>query len=881
MIITRKNLFGKLDTTLFKSLEGATTLCKLRGNYYVELVHWLNHLIQQSNTDFSAILRHFGIDTSALHQDIVKALASLPTGAIAINDLSDKIELAIENGWMIASIEHHHHCIRSSHLLIALLSQVELSQILFQISPLFKKIELSQLLGDLTLVIRESIEQEQQASEVINGGVLPGQNSAAIHSDTTAGLAQYSTDLTALAKQGKLDPVLGREKEIAILLDILQRRRQNNPLLTGEAGVGKTAVVEGLALAIAAGEVPPPLKPVKLLALDIVALSAGASMKGEFEARLKMVLDEAAQSEQPVILFIDEVHTLIGAGGNAGTGDAANLMKPMLARGQLRTIGATTWSEYKKHIEKDPALTRRFQVLQIEEPDEKQAIAMLRGLVPVLEKHHGVWITEQALQAAVRLSQRYIPARQLPDKAISVLDTACARVSVAQHAPPIELQLFSYQVRCAESELEQAQRSVLLGHTNKVRLPLIKTEIDRHQQQQLQLEQHWKEQSQRVDQLLDLRKQILQSAADDESRELLQVELQNIEQQLSDLRQEHFLVPSEVSVTGIASIVSAWTGIPVGQMLQDDVSAVMALPKTLSQRVVGQQAAVQLISRHLQMARAGLADNGKPYAVFMLAGPSGVGKTETALGIAQQLYGGEQNLITINMSEYQEAHTTSALKGSPPGYVGYGEGGVLTEAVRRKPYSVILLDEIEKAHGDVHELFYQVFDKGVMEDGEGRRIDFRNTVIIMTSNAGSELISAVCNDPDTQPDYLGLIAMVQTELLKHFPAAFLGRLSVIPYLPLDGSVIRNIINIQLHRVIDRVALQHGLTISFTDEVVDYIVQSCPIAETGARSLIGFIEQQILPEVAIYILDSKVKNIAINDGLVVSYKKENGLNITCA
>ncbi len=880
MVITRKNLFGKLDELLFKSLEGATTLCKLRGNYYVELVHWLSHLIQESNTDISAILRHFEIDILEVQQDFSKSLSALPIGANAINDLSAKIESAIETAWMIASIENHHHCIRSGDLIMALISNAELSQELYKLSPRLKKIELSRLVTDLSLITRESIEQEQHASELIHGGALPGQSSAAIAANTTTGLAQYSTDITALAKQGKLDPVLGREKEIAIMLDILQRRRQNNPLLAGEAGVGKTAVVEGLALAIAAGNVPPPLKDVRLLALDIVALSAGASMKGEFEARLKMVLEEAVQSDQPVILFIDEVHTLMGAGGNAGTGDAANLMKPMLARGQLRTIGATTWSEYKKYIEKDPALTRRFQVLQVEEPDEQQAIAMLRGLIPVLEKHHDVWITEQALRAAVTLSHRYIPSRQLPDKAISVLDTACARVSVAQHAPPVELQLFSYQVNCAKSELEQAEKSMLLGYSDETRLTQIKRQIAEYQGNHLQLETHWQQQSQSVTQLLNIRKAILQAAAEDHVDRSLETELKQIEQKLTELREGHCLVPSEVSVTGIASIVSDWTGIPVGQMLQDDASAVMALPHTLSQRVVGQHSAVKLICRHLQMARAGLADSGKPYGVFMLAGPSGVGKTETALGIAEQLYGGEHNLITINMSEYQEAHTTSALKGSPPGYVGYGEGGVLTEAVRRKPYSVILLDEIEKAHSDVHELFYQVFDKGVMEDGEGRRIDFSNTVIIMTSNAGSELISTLCADEETQPDYSALTETVQVELLKHFPAAFLGRISIIPYLPLSEPVIRNIIDIQLKRVSDRVIKQHELEMVFTDDVVNYIIQSCQITETGARSIIRFIEKNLLPEVAIYILNNKANNIDMHGKIIVSHKIEEGLSIIC-
>ncbi|STQ45267.1 protein disaggregation chaperone [Ewingella americana] len=563
------------------------------------------------------------------------------------------------------------------------------------------------------------------------------------------------------------------------MIDILLRRRQNNPLLTGEAGVGKTAVVEGLALAIVAGDMPPALSDVSLLTLDIVALSAGASMKGEFEARLKNVLDEAIASPTPVILFIDEVHTLVGAGGSAGTGDAANLLKPALARGQLRTIGATTWSEFKRHIEKDPALTRRFQVLQVDEPDENTAICMLRGLTPALEKHHGVWIMDEALQAAVRLSHRYIPARQLPDKAISLLDTACARVAVQQFSPPSELQALTFQTETAQTELLSLEKAQQFGKGQSERVEALQATLAQHAEAARLLDQRWQAERELVAAINATRAALnalfTQESPEQQACQTLQQQLAQQEEQLAQVRSVLPLVQTEVNATVIADIVAHWTGIPVGQMLKDDIRAVMELPKRLNERVIGQSHALEQLSESIMTARAGLADPRKPLGVFMLVGPSGVGKTETALAIAESMYGGEQNMITINMSEYQESHTVSSLKGSPPGYVGYGEGGVLTEAVRRKPYSVVLLDEIEKAHADVHELFFQVFDKGQMEDGEGRFINFKNTILLLTSNVGSDLLSNLLADPDTAPDQEGILSALQPELLKVFPAAFLGR----------------------------------------------------------------------------------------------------------
>ncbi|WP_342754618.1 type VI secretion system ATPase TssH [Pantoea sp. MBD-2R] len=859
MAITRSNLFGKLDETLFKSIESATTLCKLRGNPYVELVHWLNQLWGQGENDFRLIARHFEVDAEVMESGFTQSLARLPAGASTLSDFSYHIELAIERAWIYASLECYDSRIRSGHLLIAMLTTMELRRALFAISPAFERISLEHLTHDFGYITQNSPEVSESAQD----GAVPGEASNALSVEKReGGLNQYATDLTALAREGKIDPVTGRDREISTMTDILLRRRQNNPLLTGEAGVGKTAVVEGLALEIVAGNVPPALAKVRLLALDVVALSAGASMKGEFEARLKSVLEEAIASPQPVILFIDEVHTLVGAGGTAGTGDAANLLKPALARGQLRTIGATTWREFKRHIEKDPALTRRFQVLQVTEPDEETAACMLRSLLPVLEKHHQVWITDEALQAAVRLSHRYIPARQLPDKAISLLDTACARVAVAQHTPPAELQILKFQMETAQTELALTEKALHLGKGKKGDADSLIERIAQQTAKFQQLDGRWQSEKTQVAAIMAVREELQSLAQQGSPEEKSVLQLQNklagLEADLQTLRGEQPLVHAEVNAEVIGSIVADWTGIPVGQMLKDDIRAVLELPQRLAERVIGQDHALRQVSESIQTARAGLADPCKPIGVFMLAGPSGVGKTETALAIAEQLYGGEHNLITLNMSEYQEAHTVSSLKGSPPGYVGYGEGGVLTEAVRRKPYSVVLLDEIEKAHPDVHELFFQVFDKGRMEDGEGRQIDFKNTILLLTSNAGSELIATLCADADTAPEADGLKKMLQSELLKTFPAAFLGRTAVVPYLPLQQASLQYIVRLHLNKIGERLQQQHAASLYYSDALVKHIVDQCPVAETGARMLIRFIEQNIAPEMGRRILAGELE-----------------------
>ena len=684
-------------------------------------------------------------------------------------------------------------------------------------------------------------------------GISQSQVFAGESTGSKSALAKYCQDMTALAREGNIDPVTGREHEIRTMTDILLRRRQNNPLLTGEAGVGKTAVVEGFALAIAGGEVPPSLRNVRLLSLDVGALLAGASMKGEFESRLKALLEEAARSPQPVILFVDEVHTLVGAGGTSGTGDAANLLKPALARGTLRTIGATTWSEYKRHIEKDPALTRRFQVLQVAEPEEVAAVEMVRGLVTTLEKHHDVLILDEAVRAAVQLSHRYIPARQLPDKAISLLDTAAARVALSLHTSPARVQYLRQQLNAAELEQELLLKQEKMGIRSE-RGDALAARIISLNADLSDTEARWQQELELVHRLQE------QRAAEPGERD--EITLQQAETALRGWQGENPVVYPEVSATVVAEIVSDWTGIPTGRMVKDEASQILELPTRLAQRVTGQMDALAQIGERIQTARAGLGDPRKPVGVFLLAGPSGVGKTETALALAESIYGGEQNLITINMSEFQESHTVSTLKGAPPGYVGYGEGGVLTEAVRRHPWSVVLLDEIEKAHHDVHELFYQVFDKGAMEDGEGVHIDFKNTTLLLTTNAGAELISQLCEDPALMPDLAGLKEALMPELRKHFPAAFLGRVTVIPYLPLDETARGVIARLHLGRLMDRMAEQHGVSLVYGDELITHIVSRCPMHETGARLLIGYIEQHILPQLSRYWLQAMTEKTVI-------------------
>ncbi|MDR2786812.1 MAG: type VI secretion system ATPase TssH [Candidatus Accumulibacter sp.] len=865
MTVSRHVLFGKLDNTLFRAIESATAFCKLRGNPYVELAHWINQIHPLPDSDWQRIIRHFEIDAAALDRDIAGALAALPAGAGSISDFSHHIENAIERAWLIATLSAGDFRVRGAWLVAALVETPELRRVLLGISPSLAKIPSQGIVDLLSPIIQGSPESRENARSAGDlPASVPGEASQAMPASASekSPLALYCSDLTERARNGEIDPVIGREHEIRTLIDILLRRRQNNPLLTGEAGVGKTAIVEGLALAIAHGRVPPSLQNARLLGLDVGALLAGASMKGEFESRLKGTLEDAARSPHPVILFVDEIHTLVGAGGQAGTGDAANLLKPALARGTLRTVGATTWGEYKRHIEKDPALTRRFQVLQILEPEEDAAIDMVRGLTGTFAAHHGVWIMDDAVRAAVTLSHRFIPSRQLPDKAISLLDTACARVALSLHTPPARIEHLRERLAALRVEYDLLEREAKIGKTETARLEPLAVRIREMEASLEEQESLWEKERERVERVIERRNALIRETeapeAGPDTGEKTDVparreELRILEAELEALQKGSPLILPQVDETVVAAIVSDWTGIPVGRMMRDEVSAVLGLPGLLGRRIIGQDHALRRIAERIQVSRARLADPGKPIGVFLLVGPSGVGKTETALTLAEALYGGEQNLIAVNMSEFQEAHTVSTLKGAPPGYVGYGEGGVLTEAVRRRPYSVILLDEIEKAHRDVHEVFYQVFDKGWMEDGEGRYIDFRNTVILLTSNVGSELISGFCDDPELVPDQEALTQALQPELRKVFPATFMGRLTLVPYFPLTAGVLNQIVRLHLDKLVERMRAQHDIMLEADDAVVGHVVARCGTHETGARLLVRFIEQQILPQLSSYWL----------------------------
>ncbi|MEM9370952.1 MAG: type VI secretion system ATPase TssH, partial [Pseudomonadota bacterium] len=753
--ISRVALFGKLNKLGYQAIEGATVFCKMRGNPYVELVHWFHQILQGQDSDIHRIIQHFDMDPGKVASDVTRALDELPRGASSISDLSAHLENSVERAWTYASLMYNSNQVRTGHLILGMLKTKELRSPLMGVSGEFEKVKVEELSDEFDSVVDGSPEDGLRPSDgsITGGGASPGEASGAMapaQMGKEEALKQFCTDLTEKAQNGEIDPIVGRDEEIRQIVDVLMRRRQNNPILTGEAGVGKTAVVEGFALRIARGDVPPALQEARLLSLDVGLLQAGASMKGEFENRLRAVIDEVQASPTPIIMFVDETHTLVGAGGAAGTGDAANLLKPALARGTLKTIGATTWAEYKKHIEKDPALTRRFQVVQVDEPDEKKAILMMRGITSMLEGHHKVQVLDEALEAAVTLSARYIPARQLPDKSVSVLDTTCARVAISQHAVPAEVDDCRKHIDALKTELEIIDRDETAGYDVHERRANAQKMLSEDEVRLEELNVRWEAEKKVVEEILDLRAKLREGggAVDGpeatetpqedakgeplagEEREAALAELKTKQAELNELQGETPLILPIVDAQAVGTVIADWTGIPVGRMMKDEIQTVLNLADHLSKRVIGQDHAMAMIAKRVQTSRAGLDNPSKPIGVFMLAGTSGVGKTETALALAEVLYGGEQNVITINMSEYQEAHTVSSLKGAPPGYVGYGEGGVLTEAVRRKPYSVVLLDEVEKAHPDVHEIFFQVFDKGVMEDGEGRMIDFRNTLIL-------------------------------------------------------------------------------------------------------------------------------------------------------
>ncbi|MEX2744177.1 type VI secretion system ATPase TssH [Rhizobium mongolense] len=874
----RKELVGKLNPVCLRAFKAAADAAKLRGNPYVELVHWIEQLALVDRADFQLIFNDAGVDLGRLAADMARATDKLPYGATSIEEFSDHIFHAIQEAWSLASLQFGSDEVRGVHVLLACRKVAVLDGLLLKISAEFDRIEADSLFPRLDDVLAGSLENAGKAE-----APEPSRKKRPAGGDSA--LAKYATDLTRRARDGKIDPVLGRDPEIRQIVDILMRRRQNNPILTGEAGVGKTAVVEGFALRLAEGDVPPPLKGVALHLLDIGLMQAGASVKGEFEKRLKTVIEEVQASETPIILFIDEAHTLIGAGGAAGTGDAANLLKPALARGELRTIAATTWAEYKQHIEKDPALTRRFQVVKVEEPDEEAAILMLRGVAGVLEKHHQVQILDEAIETAVSLSHRYIPARQLPDKAISLLDTACARVAVSQHATPAEVEDLLRRKQSLEVEQGIIGREAAIGIEVAERQSKVEASLAETESALLAAKARWEKEQSMVSEILDLRARLrgkgvkldavlAEGEADPELPVAADVDLPEQESgdrvlpnQAADLARLKVLMAELAGVQGetplillsvdrnaVASVVQDWTGIPVGRMLTSQTEKALQLAEVLGERVVGQEFAMESIARRVQTSRAGLGSPEKPVGVFLLCGPSGVGKTETALALTEALYGGEQNLISINMSEFQEAHTVSTLKGAPPGYVGYGKGGVLTEAVRRRPYSVILLDEVEKAHPDVHEIFFQVFDKGMMDDSEGRRIDFRNTLILLTSNVGSDVIMKRTDGGRTRPPLEELESALRPPLLKVFPPAFLGRVIVVPYYPLSDSMIDAITEHHFAKIARRLRASHDAELVIGNGVLELIKARCTEVESGGRMIDAILTNTLLPTLSQGVLN---------------------------
>lgn len=857
--INLKALIQRLNSNCRGELENAAGFALMRTNFNIEIEHWLKKLIANPQSDIPAILAHFEADLSKVDAGLDRAIDKFKAGNTRPPGLSVSIVDLIKQTWLLSSIELSSGSIRSGHLLISALSDDKID--LNEISEEFRKVPVELLKREFHNCVKGS--NESTGIENVPSAFLPQSGGAG---GVGEALAQFTVDLVEEAKAGRIDPILGRDDEIRQIIDILSRRRQNNPILAGEAGVGKTAVVEGFALRIAAGDVPLSLQNVALRSLDLGLMQAGASVKGEFEKRLRAVIDEVKASSQPVILFIDEAHTLIGAGGAAGMGDAANLLKPALARGELRTIAATTWAEYKKYFERDAALARRFQVIKVEEPDEQRAIAMIRGLVPVLEKSHNVRIMDEAVRSAVQLSARYIPSRQLPDKAVSVIDTACARVAVSQSTIPAAVEDRKQRVNVIDAEMAMLEREALTGGNNQDSRSELLNEKKILIEEIEQLNQRWDREGEIVKTLAQLRAEIEAAGNSGETTpeagETIR-EYEKLSNELVKLQGEKPLVHPLVDKQSIAEVVQNWTGIPTGKMQSNQINTVLRMREEMENRIVGQSHAIAALAQAITTSRAGLTDPRKPVGVFLMVGPSGVGKTETALTIADLLYGGEHSMTTINMSEFKEEHKVSLLMGSPPGYVGYGEGGVLTEAVRRKPYSVVLLDEMEKAHPGVQDVFFQVFDKGHMRDGEGRDIDFKNSLIIMTSNACSDLISQLCADPDTAPEPEELAQTLKDELRKYFKDAFLGRVNLVPYLPLSNKIMTDITKLQLNKIRTRLMETHRTDFHYDDAVIEDIVARCTDSATGARNIENILTRSLLPDMSTSILDALAKEKKIS------------------
>jgi len=886
--ISMETVAGKLNRVGYDAFVQSLRHAKGEGNRHVELAHWLFHVVSNKNSDISKTLNHFKLDRGQVLKDLGAVIDGMRKNATEMPSVSDHVTDLLDRGWHYSTLLFSETQIRTGHALVACLKSNDLKRALFQCSPVFQNLNVESLVSEARSAWAESDEEDMRPMDG-SGLVAPSGGAAgeAGGGGTTA-LDRFSIDMTADAASGKMDPIVGRDEEIRQIVDVLLRRRQNNPILTGEAGVGKTAVVEGFAQRLASGEVPPKLRGTKLHSLDIGLMQAGASMKGEFEQRLRSVIDQVQASPAPIILFIDEAHTLIGAGGAAGTGDAANLLKPALARGTLRTIGATTFAEYRTHFEKDPALTRRFQPVNVEEPGVEQCCYMMRGIMGPMEAHHGVRISDEAIVAAVSLSHRYIPSRQLPDKAVSLLDTACARVAISQASTPARIADLQESIAALVSEIKAKTAQRDLGEENEDRIKEAEEEKTKAEEELAKLEVKYADEKVLVDEILELRKNLVPEgeevltpedapeiaeseetpAEDDatavaEDSEAVRLHLHEKITELEAGDPDDRMVYAHVDEQAVASVISDWTGIPAGRMVTDELQAILTLADRLKERVIGQDHGLKMIAKRIETSRAKLANPNKPIGVFMLCGPSGVGKTETALALAESLYGGEQNIITINMSEFQEAHSVSLLKGAPPGYVGYGEGGRLTEAVRRKPYSVVLLDEVEKAHSDVHELFFQVFDKGIMEDGTGRSIDFKNTLILLTSNVGTDAIMDVADSGQSTPDLDALEEAMKPALQSVFPPALLGRIVNIPYFPLNTEVLTGITKLKLGSIVKRMKTNHNATMTYADEVIAHIVDQCRDPDSGGRMVDNIITNSILPDLSREVLSKMVAGVEIN------------------
>ncbi|WP_145542178.1 type VI secretion system ATPase TssH [Yersinia alsatica] len=866
-------LLRRLNPYCAKALEAAATLCQTRAHAEITLEHWLLKLLELGEGDITVIARRYEWDMDDLWQRLLGYLDALPRSVHSRPQLSDDLQTLMKSAWLAASLQDDNQSIRSVHLLEALIASPRLARC-EALWPLFSlgETQLSRLKPLLDAQSDERPELQQQASLNMSAPVLNdtapkdnmGMSGEALSEALQAALDKFTLDVTAKAKAGQIDPVFGRDNEIRQMVDILSRRRKNNPILVGEPGVGKTALVEGLALRIAEGNVPDSLKTVSLRTLDLGLLQAGAGVKGEFEQRLKNVIEAVQQSPHPVLLFIDEAHTIIGAGNQAGGADAANLLKPALARGELRTIAATTWSEYKQYFERDAALERRFQIVKVDEPNDDMACLMLRGLKSRYAQHHGVHITDEAVKAAVSLSRRYITGRQLPDKAVDLLDTASARVRMSLDTLPEELTRLKAQISALAMEQQALLEDIALGnHRNTDRLGQIELQTTSLGEQLRGLENQYHEEKNLTQQLLETRQDISRQA-----------DINALQQQLSELQGSAPLLSLDVDVRTVATVIADWTGVPLGSLLKDEQTNLLSLENHLARRVVGQDAALKDMAQRLRAAKTGLTPENGPLGVFLLVGPSGVGKTETALALADTLFGGEKSLITINLSEYQEAHTVSQLKGSPPGYVGYGQGGILTEAVRKRPYSVVLLDEVEKAHRDVLNVFYQVFDRGFMRDGEGREIDFRNTVILMTANLGSDHIMQLLDEQPQSTDS-DLQEMLRPILRDHFQPALLARFQTLIYRPLDATALRTIVKMKLAQVAKRLHKHYGLQCTLGDSLYDTLVAACLLPDTGARNIDSLLNQQILPVLSQQLLQ-RMSEQTPTTSLTLGWDEEEGI-----